>query len=204
MASRRVRVYRVLPEDSASRFRLERPDEFFARYPQAFRTWPMGHMYHSLPIPATVSHPSGQLTDFGWLMSGALVWSRLRDEEGYYSLESDILQVDSECFDLSVPGSSGQHLAINPQVCNVVDIARSEVRRDDDGRIVSIQRYAFLAHRLSYNLFRLPCGSPWEVFTIYLPDEAEDELLTDLYTAYTRLKLKGLKFDQVWEGQKES
>jgi hypothetical protein len=202
MASHDVRVYRVLPEDSASRFRLANPDEFFARYPQAFRSWPMCAMYHSSPDPATVSHPSGALTDFGWLMSGALVWSRLRDEEPYYQLQDDILLTDSEGLELSVSGSSeGQHRALNPVVCNVLDIDRSKVRRDDDGRIVGIDRYVFFDHRLGYDFFRLPYGSPWEIFTIYQINEPEDLPFADLYSAYTKLGLKGLRFDPVWEGQ---
>ncbi len=198
----RVRVYRVTPDDSATRFQLENPDEFLQRYPDAFRNWPMCGMNHALPDAARMVHPSGTLTDFGWLMPGAIVWSRLRDEELYYSLEADILMPDCESLRLTVSASKwNQHLALNPMVCNVLDLARSQVRRDDSGRIIEISRYAFADHRLSYPIFRLPCGSPWEIFALYQIDEPEDLPFADLYSAYVKLGLKGLKFEPVWEAQ---
>ncbi len=198
----RFRIYRVTPDDSATRFHLENPEEFHLRYPQAFRNWPMSAMSHSLPESARMSHPLGTLTDFGWLMPGGLVWSRLRDEELYYNFQADILMPDCEWLRLTVPGSKwDQHMALNPMICNVLDIAGSQVRRDDSGRIVEIMRYAFADHRLSYPIFRLPCGSPWEIFTLYQVDEPEDLPFADLYSAYTKLELKGLKFEAVWEAR---
>ncbi len=46
-----------------------------------------------------------------------------------------------------------------------------------------------------------PCGSPWEIFTLYQVDEPEDLPFADLYSGYTKLGLKGLKFEAVWEAQ---
>lgn len=199
--SRKARVYRVLPEESASRFRLENPDEFFARYPAVFRSNPMRAMRHQLPNPVRMTNPGGTATDFGWLMPGGLVWSRLDESDLHGRVEDDILRAECETLQLDVADSNaGVHLALNPPVCDALDIDRSGVTRDDSGRIVGIERYVFVEHRLIHSMFRLPHGSAWEIFAVYEVEEPKDLPFADLYSACRKLDLRGLKFEPVWEG----
>src|SRR5262249_41939841 len=139
----------------------------------------------------------GVPTNFGWLAPGGLVWSRLQEDDLHWRMQSDTLRGDCECEmeSLDVPESTnGQYQALNFQVCNALDIPRSQVHRDEGRRIIAIDRYSFIGHRLVYGAFRLPYGSEWEIFAVHPIRQPDDLPYHGLYAGCASLGLTGLKF----------
>ena len=195
---RPLNVYRIRPDVGATKFRLQNPDEFFLRYPQAFGGGSLLSHYYQLPVPCAVDPSTPTLTHFGHLLPGAIVWSRLADYDGEWGVEEDVLKNECEWIELSID-TGLYHFAINPPVVNALDWKRAEVQRDEDGRIVAITQCAFVYHRLEASIFRLPQGAPWDIFTVLQTRPSLESVAnSDLYAAFAVRRLRGLKFELVW------
>jgi hypothetical protein len=199
MRADRFAIYRVCPSPDATRFRLSNPDEFFLRYPHPFTVAPMRRHRTQLPVPCSIAHAGERMTDFGYLLPGALVWTRQRaDTLGF---EEDLLKMECEHLPLQVAESSRQHSALNPAVINALDLQGSQVRRDEHGRIVELLRCTFLPQRITDSIFRVPQGQPWDIFTFHPTDRPiQATAHRSLYAAYQVFGLSGLKFDLMYEG----
>lgn len=193
-------VYRIrVQRDRFQTLELADSAAFYRRFPRPFQGEPMLGEDSDDPFPCRIVHPERPAADCSYLMPGTFV-IRLR-REWRTNVVAQAVCEGCEILDVDVEGE--RRIAVNPRVCNALDKSASLVKRDADGRVTSITRYAFHPHRIEWNLFRLPETAPHEIYTCsgsvtgrgYDPEMAIDD---EFPLGYAADAMTGLEFEPVW------